>query len=79
MITKQELLDQYKKEMEPLFYGQQINLENWLINKVIDLNKQIAVIKFCDDIIELSEDVCPKCGNTNIITTIYCNECNESF
>jgi hypothetical protein len=68
-MTQQELRKQYENENKPRKAMEMLSgmghskYVEWLENYVMDLK----------------QNVCPKCGCTDIVLTIYCNNCHESY
>ena len=57
--------------------GRAVRYIEWLEKKVIDLTESL---QFQQDMnaLAVGPDVCPKCGSEDIVTTIYCNKCNQT-
>lgn len=54
------------------------SLEEWLIMLLYKSENQSVLSKLLDET-DLNKTVCPKCGSTDIITSIYCNKCNTTY
>lgn len=82
-MTAQDLRAEFKEEYpltEPILlsnscYG--MTYGKWLEQRLVkSLNVQI---EWDELMAQCVTDCCPKCGSEDIVTTIYCNKCQEAL
>ena len=80
-MNAEQLRKQFDKEV-PIYNEhpstQRLQYIRWLESRLIEADKRISAYQLIDQALAAPVDVCPKCGCSDIVITIYCNKCKEA-